>query len=145
MYGPKTGIVVFLCDNFDELLVATLCVHYRQAGSLVKIIAQTSKGVRGAHGLILTPDTTLNRLARTKFQAKMMIWPNNKTYLERLENDPDFRKLLIKICTLDTKLVVSNEAMEYFLHLPFVGSVVTTEEILVPTFSYYSVGGVRVP
>lgn len=95
MPGSPHGYVIFLlADGFDELSVVVSLTHLRQAGLAVHLIGLRAKRVRGASGLIVVPDTSLDRFLAAPASILALVLPGGAGHLTRLRMDPRVVTLL---------------------------------------------------
>jgi hypothetical protein len=66
----------------------------RQAGLAVNLVGLRSRRVSGAHGLVIVPDTSLDRMLRDSAPILALILPGGAGYLARLRVDPRVSTLL---------------------------------------------------
>lgn len=87
----KTGrsqVILLLADGFDEAAVGIILTTLRQAGLAVNLVGLRSKRVSGAHGLMLVPNTSLERLLAALPPILALILPGGAGHLARLRLDP---------------------------------------------------------
>lgn len=86
----KSNHYIFILwgHNFEEHIATTFVTQLRQAGLLVKVVGLTPGQIRGAHGLILTPDLMLSKAVSLAARAICVIIPAAGGDLNCLKNDP---------------------------------------------------------
>jgi hypothetical protein len=81
-------IFVLWGPNFEEHIATTFVTQLREAGLLVKVVGLTPGQIKGAHGLILTPDLMLSKAISLAARAVCVIIPAAGGDLNCLRNDP---------------------------------------------------------
>lgn len=89
-----THIVLLLADGFEEAVVITLLTTLREAGLRATTVALRSEQVTGAHGVVIKPDASLDRLLEMDLPISALILPEGGGHLERLGRDPRVALLL---------------------------------------------------
>ena len=85
------GIVLVLwATHFDEVATTVLATALRRAGIRVKLVGLQHGGAKGAGGLVLTADVTLEQAMQLADRACLIIIPASQGAVERLNNDPLF-------------------------------------------------------
>ena len=118
---PRTRhaqIILLLADGFDEVAVCIALATLRQAGLAVSLVGLRSRRVKGAQGLVIVPDTSLDRLLETPSPILTLILPGKTGYLARLRPDPRVGTLL-RQCIAEKAIVVSleDQAIDLFVDL----------------------------
>lgn len=98
-------IILLLADGFDEALVGIMLTTLRQAGLAVSLVGLRSKRVSGAHGLIIVPNTSLDRILESTPPILALILPGGTSHLARLRVDPRVSTLIQQNLLADTILV----------------------------------------
>jgi putative intracellular protease/amidase len=106
-------ILILVADGFQERDAIILLSLLRQAGLCVKSVGLASGLVGGAHGVWLMPDLTLAALDRWTSAASIsvVILPQGRQSLNRLETDPRVHKLLRQIVAQNGQIVTSHEGL----------------------------------
>jgi hypothetical protein len=100
-------------DGFEEWeTIIPLCL-LRQAGLYVKSVGLTSGLVSSAHGVWLMPDLTLADLDdwTNTMSISVVILPEGRQSLARLETDPRVHKLLRQVVARNGQIVTSREGL----------------------------------
>jgi putative intracellular protease/amidase len=106
-------VVVIVADGFEETETIILLSLLRQAGLCVKSVGLTSGSVSSAHGVQLVPDLTLadlDCLSNTTI-ISVVILPEGKQSLSRLEADPRVHRLLRQVIAQRGQIVTSCEGL----------------------------------
>ncbi len=90
----RTQTVLLLADGFDEAAVGLILARLRQQGLAVSLVGLRSKRVSGAHGLVIVPDMSLDRLLEIASPISALILPGGAGHLARLRVDPRVSSLL---------------------------------------------------
>jgi hypothetical protein len=98
-------IILLLADGFDEGAVSIVSIVLRQAGLLVNLAGLRANRVRGAHGLVIVPNTTLERVLESSSPILALILPGGTGHRARLRADPRVKTLLQRIITEKAVLV----------------------------------------
>jgi hypothetical protein len=104
----KTGhaqIILLLADGFDEAAVSIILTNLRQAGLAVNLVGLRSRRVSGAHGMIVVPNTSLDRVLEISSPILALILPGGASHLTRLRVDPRVSTLLQRSIMEETILV----------------------------------------
>ncbi len=108
-------IIIVVAHGFDEAETISLMSILRQAGLCVKSLGMTSGLVNGVHGICLMPDLTLSDLdslvKTTTFSV--VILPENKQCLNRLEADPRLHNFLRQVLAQGCQIVVNAEGRRF--------------------------------
>lgn len=101
---------VLWADRFDEVAAVVFVAELRRAGLRVRLVGLPGPGFVGVHGLVLTPDLTLDEaLAQTRRLA-CLVAPCDPPALARAANDPRLAELLAAAAALDAPLYAGSEA-----------------------------------
>ena len=92
--NDRAQVIVLLADGFEEAGVSIILTTLRQAGLAVNLVGLRSRRVSGAHGLVIVPDTSLDRMLRDSAPILALILPGGAGYLTRLRVDPRVSTLL---------------------------------------------------
>jgi hypothetical protein len=87
---PKNHHYVFVlwADEFEEHAATTFITELREAGLRVKMVGLTPQPIRGAHGVVLAPDLTLDQALSLAAKAICLVMPYASPGIKRLKNDP---------------------------------------------------------
>ncbi len=102
----QTPIILLLADGFDEAAVSIILTTLRQVGLPISLTGLRSRRVRGAHGLVIMPNTSLDRVLEKSSPILALIIPNGAGHLARLRVDPRVRNLLHR-CLAEQATLVS--------------------------------------
>lgn len=108
-------ILVITTRGFDEVETIHLISVLREAGLCVKSLGATSGLVAGRYGIYLMPDLTfsdLDDLAKTS-SASVVILPENRQCLIRLEADPRLHNFLRHLLAQGGQIVVGPEGRQF--------------------------------
>jgi putative intracellular protease/amidase len=109
----QTCAIVLLADGFEETDAIVVLGLLRQAGLYVKSLGLTSGLICSAHGVRILPDLTfddLDRLAEST-AISMVILPEGRNGLARLEADPRVHRLLRQVAAERGYIVTSAEGL----------------------------------
>ena len=118
MKPPPPLVLVLWCHFSDELVATTYIVKLREQGIQVKLLGLEGRRLRGAHGLTLLPDFTLDQAWQRVTMVRAIILPFETARLLHYLNDPRLFNLLQQ--TLDhgaTLLLKRNTACEVLAQL----------------------------
>lgn len=101
-------IILLLADGFDEAVVGIVLTRLRQAGLAVSLVGLRSKRVSGAHGLVIIPNASLDRILEAPPPVLALVLPGGAGHLARLRVDPRV-SVLIQKNIRDTILVGLDE------------------------------------
>lgn len=96
---------VLLPQQFDEISTVILTTLLREAGQLVKLVSLTVHEVRGAHGLTLKSDITLDQMLRFTAQTSCLIIPYTTVGIYPLLNDPRSIHLIQELQALSCLII----------------------------------------
>lgn len=105
---PKTRraqTILLLADGFEEAAVGVIVARLRQEGLPLNLVGLRSKQVNGAHGLVIAPDMSLDRLLETAAPIAALIVPGGSNHLARLRVDPRVG-VLLKRCVEEQAMLV---------------------------------------
>jgi hypothetical protein len=106
MSKSNDTIFVLWGDDFEETAATIFVTELREAGLRVKVVGLTPPPVRGARGLALTPDLTLEQALPLASQAICLVIPCASPGLRRLNNDPRLGELFRLVRSHNAKFVV---------------------------------------
>lgn len=86
----KTNSYVFVLwgDYFEEATATIFVTELRKAGLRVKVVGLTRQRTKGAHGLALIPDLTLEQALPLATHTTCIILPCRLHLAQHLRNDP---------------------------------------------------------
>lgn len=103
---PPQYIFVLWGDQFDEAAAVLAITQLREAGHCVKVVGLNGACVKGAHGLGLLADLTLDQALPLADQAIGVVIPCTITGLARVENDPRVGAFLRKVRGYGVRVIV---------------------------------------
>jgi hypothetical protein len=109
----KKCALIIIADGFEETEVTVFLSLMRQAGLHVKSVGLTSGLISSARGVWLMPDlilTDLDLLINTT-PINVIILPEGKQSLARLEADPRVHRLLRQVVAQRGQIVTSQEGL----------------------------------
>lgn len=131
-------VLTVISHGFDEMETIHLISTLREAGLCIKIVAATNGLVSGTYGVCLMPDLTfsdLDSLSKT-VTFSVVILPENKQCLNKLESDPRLHNFLRHIASAGGRIVVGAEGRQFLKKLsvgvPGSGSNNDHEPLLLP-------------
>ena len=92
--NDRAQVIVLLADGFEEAGVSIILTTLRQAGLAVNLVGLRSRRVSGAHGLVIVPNTSLDRMLEVSVPILALILPGGAGHLARLRVDPRVSRLL---------------------------------------------------
>jgi 4-methyl-5(b-hydroxyethyl)-thiazole monophosphate biosynthesis len=93
------SVLIPLAQGCEELEAVTLIDLLRRAGITVVTAGLDSQPVKASRGVVLLPDTTLDKALQQSFD--MIVLPGGMPGADHLDNDPRIRELLVKMATSD--------------------------------------------
>jgi hypothetical protein len=105
---PKStnNILVLWIDNCDEVAAAIFTAELRQAGLRVRVISLTRQQTRGARGLALLPDLTLERALHLANYTSCLIIPCPLRVIQGLKDHPRLREFFSLLRSNQAKFVL---------------------------------------
>jgi 4-methyl-5(b-hydroxyethyl)-thiazole monophosphate biosynthesis len=88
-------VLVPLAEGCEELEAVTIIDILRRAGVEVTTAGLTEGPVQAAHGVTITPDTTLEAVMEQEFE--MIVLPGGLPGSDHLDNDPRIHQLLNRL------------------------------------------------
>jgi hypothetical protein len=109
----KKCALVVIADGFEETEVTIFLSLMRQAGLYVKSVGLTSGLISSARGVWLMPDLTLTDLDPliNTTPISVIILPEGRQSLARLEADPRLHRLLRQVVAQRGQIVTSQEGL----------------------------------
>jgi putative intracellular protease/amidase len=109
----KKCALIIIADGFEETGVTVFLSLMRQAGLYVKSVGLTSGLISSVHGVWLMPDLTLTDLDLliNTTPISVIILPEGRQSLARLESDPRVHRLLRQVVAQRGKIVASQEGL----------------------------------
>ncbi len=95
----RQKILVFLADGFEEIEAVTPVDILRRLELDTVLVGVGSKQVRGAHGIEIVTDTTINRIK--KEEATAVILPGGMPGARNLDSNPIVREILLHAAKSD--------------------------------------------
>ncbi len=105
---PKTHTYIFVLwgEQFEEAIASLFVTRLREAGLRVKVVGLTPPHIRGAHGLALVPDLTLDQALALAEQVVCLIIPHPGQGLGWFKNDPRIALLFERTATNQAKVII---------------------------------------
>ncbi len=88
------GFLLLLADGFDEVQVTTLISGLRGAGLPLTTVGLKRRGIRGMHGVVIVPDTSLSEVLRSLPSVGVLIIPGGEAAIAAWRADPRFEDLV---------------------------------------------------
>jgi putative intracellular protease/amidase len=109
----KKCALVVIADGFEETEATVFISLMRQAGLYVKSVGLTSGLISSARGVWLMPDLTLTDLDLliNSTPVSVIILPEGKQSLAKLEADPRLHRVLRQVVAQRGKIVTSQEGL----------------------------------
>ena len=105
---PGQGyIFVLWADNFEEVAATVFISELREAGLRVKVIGLTGPRSRGAHGLVLVPDLTLDQALPLACQASCLVIPCLASNFKGLKNDPRLSQFFEQVRLVQARFIIN--------------------------------------
>ena len=101
----RAQTILLLADGFDEAGVGVILSRLRQEGLAVSLVGLRANRVYGAHGLVIVPDKSLDRLLEATAPISALILPGGSNHLVRLRLDPRVG-VLLKRCVEEQAILV---------------------------------------
>jgi len=107
---PKSHNYVFVLwgNKFEEATASIFITHLREEGLKVKVVGLSARRLKGAHGLALVPDLTLDQALPLATRAICVILPYISHGIKRLMNDPRLRIFLERASTNKATFVIGH-------------------------------------
>jgi hypothetical protein len=107
-------ILILLVEGFDEGEAGMAVSELREAGLPVKVVGHARQPVRGAHGLLVQPDLSLDQvLLKNHADATNLIIIGGRGWSYRLSKDPRIRRLVDAIVQKGRSIFLSETASEW--------------------------------
>lgn len=105
---PKStnNVFVLWVDNCDEVAATIFTAELRQAGLRVKVVSLTRRQTRGARGLALVPDLTLERALPLANRIACLIIPCPLRVIRSLKNQPRLQEFFSLVRSNQAKFVI---------------------------------------
>ncbi len=105
----QVQVILLLADGFDEAAVSLILTSLRQAGLAVSLVGLRANRVCGAHGMVIVPNISLDRLLEQSRPISALILPSGTAHLARLRVDPRVSRLLQRSLRQEAMLVSLGE------------------------------------
>lgn len=96
MSRAQPTVFVLWGDQFDEAAAALVITGLRQAGLRVKVVGLHGTCVKGAHGLGLLADLTLDQALTIADRAICVVFPCTTQSFQRARDDPRLEEFLAR-------------------------------------------------
>ena len=90
-------VFVLWGTHFDEVITVLAIIGLRRAGVRVKVVGLSGPYAKGAHGLGLQADLTLDEALAAADQAIGVVIPCTTPTFQRLRNDPRVAEFLERV------------------------------------------------
>jgi hypothetical protein len=107
MLGRQGYVFVLWADNFEEIAATVFISELREVGLRVKMVGLTGPRSRGAHGLVLVPDLTLDQALPLACHTSCLIIPCTLLSLKTLKNDPRLYQFFERVQSVRARFVVN--------------------------------------
>ena len=124
-----THILVLWGNRFDEVAATIFVTELRKGGLPVKLMGMYCGQARGAYGLALVPDISLDQAQDLLPQVRCLIIPAPLHSLQQYRNDPRLHAFLHQLLENQGQIIVQDgdlEALEGFAARLFTGERVRT-------------------
>lgn len=101
---------VLWADRFDETAAVLFVAELRRVGLRVRLVGLPGPSFVGLHGLVLTPDLTLDEALAQGDQMACVVVPCDGPALGRVANDPRLQELFDLAAAQGATVVVGSEA-----------------------------------
>lgn len=102
----KRYVLVLWGDKFEETAATIFVSELRKAGLRVKVVGLTRQQTKGAHGLGLIPDITLEQALPLAHRTACVVLPCTLPVAQHLKNDPRLHDFLIRADANQARFVV---------------------------------------
>jgi len=112
-HSSRQCALMIIADGFEEITTIVTISALRQAGLCIKSVGLTSSFVNGAHGVEVMPDLSITdfpQLINTT-PINLVILPEGKQALARLETDPRVHQLLRQVVAQQGQVVTTAEGL----------------------------------
>lgn len=111
--GSHKRVFILLAHGFEEMPVVYCLDRMREAGLPVSLVGLVSGAVRGAHGLVIEPDYSLDTTGQTTLVCGVVI-PGGQQCISLLMMDPRVYHLVQDVTDGDGFLAVMATAVNSF-------------------------------
>lgn len=132
MIKSRDHIFVLWGNEFEEAVAAIFVSELREAGLRVKVVGLNPPRIRGAHGLALVPDLTLDQALPLVSSALYLIIPYASPGLKRFENDPRLLDFFEQARANRACFVIGPSSGAEPTHLEFLSSLAPDQIVLFP-------------
>lgn len=101
---------VLWADRFDETVAVLFVAELRRVGLRVGLVGLPGPSFVGIHGLVMTPDLTLDEALAQGDQMACVVVPCDGPALGRVANDPRLQDLFDLAAAQEATVVVGSEA-----------------------------------
>jgi hypothetical protein len=101
---------VLWADRFDETVAVLFVAELRRVGLRVGLVGLPGPSFVGIHGLVMTPDLTLDEALAQGDQMACVVVPCDGPALGRVANDPRLQELFDLAAAQEATVVVGSEA-----------------------------------
>ncbi|MFQ5611571.1 MAG: DJ-1/PfpI family protein [Anaerolineae bacterium] len=103
----KKQIYLFLIEGFEEGEAGIAVSELREAGLPVKVIGQTRQAVRGAHGLMVNTDLSLEQALLNCQNTTNLLIIGDRRWPYRISSDPRASRLVKTVANEGNPIVLS--------------------------------------
>lgn len=96
MVMSKRYIFILWADQFEEAVATIFLTEFRRAGLSVKFVGLSHPWTKGAYGLILVPDLTLEQALPLASKVICTVIPCKSSRLKHLQADPRMQNFLME-------------------------------------------------
>jgi hypothetical protein len=95
MSGNSAYVFVLWGDSFDEVAATIFVTEMRKAGLRVKLVGLAGNQMKGAHGLALVPDFSLEQALTRIRRIVCLVIPCTARNSHQLKRDPRLREFFL--------------------------------------------------
>jgi putative intracellular protease/amidase len=108
MSKKQKQVLVLWGDKFEEATAALFVSELRKVGLRVKVVGLTPPKIRGAYGLALEPDLTLDQALPLATKTTCLVIPHSLPGLKRLKNDPRLEQFFDQALQKRAKIIIGS-------------------------------------
>ena len=117
MFNHDQYIFVLWGEYFQELTATLFITLLREAGKTAKVVSTTGRRTKGAHGLAIVSDMTLEQALPLAVNTSCIVIPGGFSTLQRLRCDPRIQLLFERAQTNGAKFVIEGTGFPYLTTL----------------------------
>lgn len=109
----KRKILILLVEGFEEGEAGIAVSELREAGLPVKVVGQARQAIRGAHGLMIQPDLSLDQALSSSRDISNLFIIGDRGWPYRLGRDPRIGRLVDEVTKTGNTIILSDAVPEW--------------------------------